>query len=79
MRIFEEEEYEQPAVNGHSYGRDDAERTGFDAEVQEPHEYDEKGLAERVNETAGPGDLAQRIGSGDWRLFGVSRLRLVEL
>ena len=52
MRIFQEEEYEQPSVDGHGYGRNNSKRAGLDAEVQEAHEYDKKGLAERVVEEA---------------------------
>ena len=52
MRIFQEEEYEQPAVNRDRDSRNNSERAGFYSEVQEPHEYDEKGLAERVVEEA---------------------------
>ena len=86
MRIFQEEEYEQPAVNRDGYGRNNSKRTSFYTEVQEPHEYDEEGLAERVvkpklpeMKPLAPGDLVQSSRSGEWRLFGVSRLRLVEL
>ena len=52
MRIFEEEEYEQPAVYRDRDRRNNAERASFYAEVQEAHEYDEEGLAERVVEEA---------------------------
>jgi hypothetical protein len=52
MRIFEEQEYEQPAVYRDRDSRDNSKRTSFYAEVQEAHEYDEEGLAERVVEEA---------------------------
>ena len=52
MGIFQEEEYEQPAVNRYREARDDAERAGLDTKTEESHEYDEEGLAERVVEEA---------------------------
>ena len=52
MRIFQEEEYEQRAVDRYGEACDDAQCAGTHTKTEEPHEYDEEGLAERVVEEA---------------------------
>ena len=68
MRIFQEEEYEQPSVDRDGYGRDDSEGTGLDAKIHEKLVKKPKLPEMKVMKPLAQ-DLGSALRSGDWGLL----------